>query len=82
MWQHAFRDKSDMDVAKILKDYTKNTRDELFQEFLDEQLGSLVCYEEIKNPDFILEHAKPINDFMLYTNDSVLVGAKRLNCRK
>ncbi|MBO5949070.1 hypothetical protein J6Q66_09585 [bacterium] len=72
----------DMDIAKILKDYTKNTRDLLFEEFLDEQLGSLACREEIVNPEFVYEKSKPVNDFMIYSNDSLLVGARRLASRK
>ena len=71
-----------MDIVKILKDYTKSTKDLLFEEFLDEQLESLACREEIVNPAFIYETSKPINDFMLYSNDSPLVGARRLASRK
>ena len=72
----------DMDVVKILKDYTKNTRDLLFEEFLDEQLDSLACHEEIVNPEFIYQTSQPVNDFMIYSNDSLLVGARRLASRK
>ena len=71
-----------MDIVKNLKDYTKSTQDELFEEFLNEHLESVTCYEKIKNPEFILQSVKPLNDFLIYTNASPEVEARRLASRK
>ena len=67
-----------MEIVKHLKDYTKTTQDEIFEEFLSEHLESITCYEKIKNPEFILESVKPVTDFLIYTNASPEVEARRL----
>ena len=72
----------DMDIVKILKDYVKSPQEELFEEFLNEHLNSAMCSEEIKNPNFILQVNQPVNDFLIYTNSSPLVEARRLYYKK
>ena len=71
-----------MDIVKHLKDYTKSPQDELFEEFLNEHLETVSCSEKIENPNFIMQVNQPVNDFLIYTNSSPLVEARRLFCKK
>ena len=71
-----------MDIVKHLKDYAKSSRDVLFEEFLNEHLESVACNEKIENPNFILQANQPVNDFLIYTNSSPLVEARRLFYKK
>lgn len=57
-----------MDIVKILKDYSKTPLENKVNDFLSNSLDSTICYEPIKNKEFIAQYMRPINNFIIYTN--------------
>ena len=55
-----------MDIIKNLKDYSLTTKEKIFVSFLKENLSSYSCVEKITNPEYVKEHLKPENDFVVY----------------
>ena len=68
-----------MDIVKILKDYSKTPLENKMNELLSGSLDSTICYEPIKNKDFIIQYMKPINDFIIYTNSLSCCDIKKIN---
>lgn len=56
-----------MKIVKILKDYSKTPLEQELSELFTNKLDSTLCYEKIKNKEFIIQHLKPLNDFIIYT---------------
>ena len=57
-----------MKYVKIVTDYSKNSFERQIATYLSSNLDTSICYEEIKNPKFLIKHFMPINDFVIYTN--------------
>ncbi len=54
-----------MKYVKLIKDYSKNTFEEQFADYLTNSLDCSLCFEEIKNIKFKIQYLKPINDFII-----------------
>ena len=61
-----------MNIVKVLDDYSK-TDDQ--RELV---LPSTVCYEPIKNKDFIRKYMTPLNDFVIYTTAVPCADVRRV----
>jgi len=57
-----------MKYVKIISDYSKNAFEYEIAKYLSSNLDTSICYEKIKNRDFLVRNFKPINDFVIYTN--------------
>ena len=68
-----------MDIVKILNDYSKTPLENKLNEYLTSSLDSTICYEPIKNKEFIMQYMKPINDFVIYTTSLPCCDVKKFN---
>lgn len=68
-----------MDIVKILKDYSKTPLESKMHELLSNNLDSTICYEPIKNKEFILQYMKPVNDLVIYTTLIPCCDIKKIN---
>ena len=67
-----------MEIVKLLKDYSKTPLEKSINEFLSNNLDSTICREPIKNRDFLIQYIKPINDFIIHTNEMPYSECRRL----
>ena len=56
-----------MRIIKNLKDMSLNEDERFFADIIKEEFGWNTCVEKIKNKYFLQRHAKPLNDFTIYT---------------
>lgn len=68
-----------MQIVKLLKDFPKSNLQKALGDYLNDKLESSTCFVEIKNIDFMLQYAKPLNDFVVYTNQLPCNGVIRIN---
>lgn len=67
-----------MNIVKMLSDYSKTDEQKDMVAYLKEVLPSVVCYEPIKNKDFIMRYMTPLNDFCIYTTAVPCADASRV----
>lgn len=67
-----------MEIVKLLKDYSKTPLENNINEFLSNNLDSTICREPIKNKDFLIQYLKPVNNFIIHTNEMPYSDCKRL----
>ncbi len=67
-----------MEIVKLLKDYSKTPLEEKVNEYLSAMLDSSICYEQIKNKEFLLQYIKPLNDFIIHTTSIPGCDARRM----
>ena len=53
-----------MYIVKSLEDYSKTPLEKKLTEFLVKKTSG-ICFEKIKNKDFILQYLQPKNDFTI-----------------
>lgn len=56
-----------MDIVKNTKDLSLNEDEKFFADLIKEEFGYNTCVEKIRNKDFLQLHARPLNDFTIYT---------------
>lgn len=66
-----------MEIVKLLKDYSKSPKENLFCELIYQKSDSSICVEKIKNKDFLIQYLKPVNDFIIYTTEFPNSSIKR-----
>ncbi len=67
-----------MDIVKVLDDYSKTDDQRELVEYLKGVLPSTICYEPIKNKDFIRRYMTPLNDFVIWTTAMPCADARRV----
>lgn len=58
-----------MEFTKLLKDYIKTPLEEGLNDFLNQKLTSVTCYEKIKNKDYMIRQLKPCHEFIISTTE-------------
>ena len=67
-----------MEFVKLLKDYSKTPIEASLNDYLSNQLDSVICHEPIKNKEFMIKYIMPVNDLLIYTTALPFSGAKRI----
>ncbi len=67
-----------MNIVKVLDDYSKTEEQRELVEYLKGILPSTVCYEPIKNKEFLKKYMTPLNDFVIYTTAMPCVDVRRV----
>ena len=67
-----------MEIVKLLKDYAKTPLENNLTEYFSQEFDSTICYEQIKNKDFMIRHLQPLNDFVIHTTAMPCTDARRL----
>ena len=67
-----------MEIVKILKDYAKTPQESNLVEYFSQEFDSTICYEKIKNKNFMIKHLKPLNDFIIHTTALPCCDTRRL----
>ncbi len=67
-----------MEIVKILKDYAKNPLQKELTEYFSQEFDSTICYEKIKNKDFMVKYLQPLNDFIIHTTAIPCSDARRM----
>ncbi len=67
-----------MEIVKILKDYAKNSLQKELTEYFSQEFDSTICYEKIKNKDFMVKYLQPLNDFIIHTTAIPCSDARRM----
>lgn len=62
-----------MEIIKLLKDYSKTPLEKELSDYFSQELDTTICVEKIKNKKFLIQHVKPLNDFIIHT--TALSGA-------
>ena len=60
-----------MEIIKNLKDYALTTQEKIFASFIKEYIASYSCSEKITNPEYLMMHVAPQNDFLIYVTDGI-----------
>ena len=69
---------SEMEIIKLLKDYSKTPLEAQLNDYLTQELDSSICREPIVNKDFLIRYVMPINDFIIHTTALPCVDARRI----
>lgn len=67
-----------MKIVKLLKDYSRTPQQANLTKYLAQELESTICYEPIKNRDFMVKYVQPLNDFVIYTTALPCCDARRV----
>lgn len=67
-----------MNIVKVLDDYSKTEDQRELVEYLKGVLPSTICYEPIKNKDFIRKYMTPLNDFVIWTTAMPCADTRRM----
>lgn len=67
-----------MYIVKVVDDYSKTPEQRNMAAYLREILPSVVCYEPIRNKEFIKRYMTPLNDFIIYTTAAPCADASRV----
>jgi len=67
-----------MNIVKMLDDYAKTDEQKDMATYLKEVLPSAICYEPIKNKEFMRRYMTPLNDFIIYTTAAPCADAARV----
>ena len=67
-----------MEIVKILKDYAKTPQESNLVEYVSQEFDSTICYEKIKNKNFMIKHLQPLNDFIIHTTALPCCDTRRL----
>ena len=67
-----------MNIVKVLDDYSKTEEQRELVEYLKGILPSTVCYEPIKNKEFLRKYMTPLNDFVIYTTAMPCADVRRV----
>lgn len=67
-----------MNIVKVLDDYSKTEDQRELVEYLKDVLPSTICYEPIKNKDFIRKYMTPLNDFVIWTTAMPCADTRRV----
>lgn len=68
----------DMDIVKNIRDLSLNEDEKFFAELITDEFGCYSCVEKVKNKDFLMQNARPINEFNIYTTAQPSVEGIRL----
>ena len=60
-----------MYIVKSLEDYSKTPLEKKLAEYLVKKTTSGVCYEKIKNKDFMIKYLQPKNDFLICSTATI-----------
>lgn len=67
-----------MEIIKLLKDYSKTPLQEQLSNYFTQELDCVICAEKIKNKKFMIQHLKPLNDFIIYTTAFPCADVRRV----
>ena len=67
-----------MNIVKVLDDYSKTGDQRELVEYLKGVLPSTICYEPIKNKEFLRKYMTPLNDFVIYTTAMPCADVRRV----
>ena len=67
-----------MEIVKLLKDYSKTPLEKELSDYFTQELDTTICVEKIKNKKFLIQHVKPLNDFIIHTTALSSASARRM----
>ena len=67
-----------MEIVKLLKDYAKTPQEKELTEYFSQEFDSTICYEKIKNKDFMIKYLQPLNDFIIHTTAYPCCDTRRM----
>ena len=67
-----------MQIVKLIKDYANSPLQAQLGGYLAQTFDSAICFENIKNKQFLIQYLKPVNNFIIHTTAMPCTEARRM----